>query len=395
MKIDKLILSSNSNNDKRQQDKYNEIISLISYIHCLDLYDFLENYSKVQKNELLFQISLTYSFLGYNKFSLDYINKSLIIIPNVPTIILFKSCLFASMNKFDDAQKCLLKYKYLIGEDIFPNYIYNIVKLIFYYILDYEENLILKEINIIETKNQKYNYNKVILFYFKSKLFNKLSERLKQIDKNRSDLYRNDSILNKEKAFNCEKLDADYLFKFDIYKENIPKIITMIYPKFLEYRPKPLIEYNNNFHCGFRLFYILFKICKIFKLKIQLIKNKKISNNKHDNKNLYSSFLFNDISSKKILYPIENTNNLDNNKENQNIKINNKNDNRKGNLSKSLNNNINDKLKNNYYIYKDFYSNMNLKEYIVNNINRNKEYKETKLYKDFFLMKQLKIIMII
>ena len=53
LKIDKIISSSNqNNNDKRQQEKNNENTAVISYIHCLDLFDFLENYSKIQKNEL-------------------------------------------------------------------------------------------------------------------------------------------------------------------------------------------------------------------------------------------------------------------------------------------------------------------------------------------------------
>ena len=404
LKIDTLILGSNqNNNDKRQEEKYNEITSLISYIHCLDLFDFLENYSKVQKNELLFHISLIYNILGYYKLSLDYINESLVLIPNVPTIILFKSCLYVSMNKLDDTQKCLFKYKYLIGEDNFGNYIYNIVRIIYYYLLDYEENIILREINIIETKNQNHDYNITILYFIKSKLLNKLSEKFKQIDIKRSNKYKNDSILNKEKAFNTKKLDADYLFKHDINKENLLKLLMLIYPNFVEYKPKPLIDYNNNFHCGFKLFYILFKICKIFKLKILLIKYKKIHNQNFQNLN--SNFSPNNNSLEKILHAIENdtkifenANNLNCNiKECKNIiltlskniflqnYINNKNRIKEENIYNKLNEiNINNKLKTNYYINNDFYSNINLNRYIINNINRNKDYKETKLYKDFF-----------
>ena len=106
-------------------------------------------YYKIQKNELLFQISVIYDILGYSELSLEYTNKSLDIIQNVPTIILFKSGICASMNRLDEGQKCLLKFKYLIGEDIFDNYIYNIVRIIYYYLLDYEENIILREINLI------------------------------------------------------------------------------------------------------------------------------------------------------------------------------------------------------------------------------------------------------
>ena len=135
LKIDKLISNINpTNNDNNQRGESNEITTLISYNHCLDLFDFLQNYSKIQKNEILFQISVIYNILGYAELSLEYTNNSLDLIPNVPTIILFKSGIYASLNRLDEAQKCLLKYKYLIGEDIFNNYIYNIVRIIYYYL---------------------------------------------------------------------------------------------------------------------------------------------------------------------------------------------------------------------------------------------------------------------
>ena len=407
LKIDKLILNALLNNDdKRQQERYDDITTLISYMNCLDLFDFLEKFSKIQKNELLFQISFIYGFLGFNKISLDYISESLKIIQNVPTIILFKSCLYVSMNRLDDAQKYLVKYKYLIGEDIFGNYIYNIVRIIYYYLLDYEENIILREINIIETQTQKLIYNNAIIFYIKSILLNKLSEKLKQIDKKRSNIYKNDSILSKEKAFKIEKKYAEYLFKFDINKENVIKIITMIFPNFIEYRPKPLIDYNNNFHCGFRLFYTLFKICKIFKLKIQLIKYKIIVKNNQDNKNFNLNFSLNDNILEKILYSIENDSINIENTNNKNYDaneckniilklsksffiqnyINNKKRIKFENIYNELNNiNIDEKLKTSYYINKGFYSNMNLNKYILHNINRNIEYKESKKDKDYFI----------
>ena len=59
--------------------------------------------------------------------------------------------------------------------------------------------------------------------------------------------------------YNIGKIDTDYLFKFDINKENVPKILDIIYPKLLENRQKPLIDYNNNAHCGYKLFYTLIK----------------------------------------------------------------------------------------------------------------------------------------
>ena len=290
----------------------------------------------------------------------------------------------------------MLKYKYLIGEDIFNNYIYNIVRIIYYYLLDYEENIILREINLIEAKNQSNYYNNIIFLFIKSKLLNKLSEKYKKIDKKRSSIYKKDSIKNKENAYNIKQIDAEYLFKNDIQKENTTKILLMIYPYFLEYKPKPLILYKNEFHSGFGLFYKLLKICKLLQIKIQIIKYKKIYKNKYEIKNKNQNGLLNDNSLDTILYTIQNDstnidnsnyNNNNNIKECQNLIL---------SLSKSIflqdyikqrtysqsniisskrgkirrinslkqlllnNKNNNDKINTNYYIYKGFYSNLNL-----------------------------------
>lgn len=423
LKIDGLVSNispTNKNDNNNQQGDVNEVTTLISYNHCLDLFDFLQNYSKIQKNELLFQISVIYDILGYNELSLEYINKSLELIPNVPTILLFKSAIYASMSRLDEAQKCLLKYKYLIGEDIFNNYIYNIVRIIYYYLLDYEENIILREINLIETKNQNNYYNNIIFLYIKSKLLNKLSEKFKKIDKKRSLMLKKDSIKNKEIAYNSKQIDAEYLFKNDIKKENSTKILIMIYPNFLEYKPKSLILYKNEFHSGFGLFYKLLKICKLIQIKIQIIKYKKIYKSKYEINNKNKNALLTENSLDNILTTIQNestsvdnSNSINNNniKECQKLIL---------SLSKSIflqdyikqrtnsqssiisskkakktrinslkyllnNKNNNDKLKTNYYIYNGFYSNSNLNEYILKNINLNNEYKKKLFGKDSFL----------
>ena len=422
LKIDKLISNINptNNDNNNQQGELNEVTTLISYNHCLDLLDFLQNYSKAQKNELLFQISVIYDILGYSQLSLEYSNESLNLIPNVPTIILFQSGLYASMDRFDEAQKSLLKYKYLIGEDIFNNYVYNIVRIIYYYLLDYEENIILREIDLVETKNQKIYYNNIIFLYIKSKLLIKLSEKYKNVDKKRSLIYKKDSIKYKEIAYNTKQIDAEYLFKNELKRENVSKIIMMIYPHFLEFKPKPLVLYKNEFHVGFGLFYKLFKICKLFQLKIQIIKYKKIYKNNNYIKNNNENAVLNENSLDNILYTIQNENaNIDNTNymNNNNIKecqkkilflsesnflqdyIKQKNNSQSGILmpkqnkivkknilDKILNNkNNNNKIETNYYIYNDFYSNLNLNEHILKNINLNKEYKEQLFGKDFLL----------
>ena len=417
LKIDQLIENASPKNDKKnnQSEEVNEVEFLISYNHCLDLFDFLQNYSKIQKNELIFQIAILYEILGYHQLSLDYINESLKIIPNVPTIILFKSCLYAAFNRLDESQKCLLKYKYLIGEDIYCNYIYNSIRIVYLYLLEYEENIILREIDLVENKYQKYYENNVILFYIKSKVLLKLSEKLKKIDKERSIIYEKDSINNRDKILNKQRINVEYLYKMDINNKNIMTILAIIFPNFKEYKPKALTNYNSNFHNGFGLFFTLIKICKIFKYRIEMIKSKKNTKNKiekksntylkrnsfNENSNFDKSFIYNDnqnnninnhdmmkelpesiISLSKSLWLANYIPNLNHNETNKESKC------KKIVIcqNKSMkNNDINDRIKTNYYIYKGYYSNLNLKESILYNINYNKEYKEKILGKDSLL----------
>ena len=264
-RIDTIIKNINLNNQLILQENYNDIKILIYYSHCLDLFDFLGKYSKVQLNETLIQIALIYDKLGDSLHSLEYVDESLDIIPNVPSIILFKSGLFATMSRFDEAQKYMIKYKYLIGEDIYGNYIYSTIRLVYYYLLEYEENIILREISIVEKKFSD-NFDNVIIYYIKSKILHKLSEKFQKIDKVRSILYEKESIQNKELVYNNRKIDADYLYERDINKENITKVILMINPYLIVNKPKSLIEYNFKFRSGFGLFFTLFEIIKIIKL---------------------------------------------------------------------------------------------------------------------------------
>ena len=155
LKIDTIISDVNKINENSQNEEKNQITTLIGYSHCIDLFDFLKLFSKAQKNELLFQTALIYDSIGYSELSMEYINEALLIIPNVPTIILYKCGLYANQNKLDEAQKWLLKYKYLIGENKYDNYIYESFQTIFYYLLEYEEFIILRNIsNIASNMNQ-------------------------------------------------------------------------------------------------------------------------------------------------------------------------------------------------------------------------------------------------
>ena len=406
--IDNIIKKIESKNDENSQENYDEIQIYIYYTHCQDLFDFLKYYSKIQLNELLIQIAIINNKFGDNQQSLEYVNKSLKIIPNTPSIILFKSGLFASMNKLEDAQKCLLKYKYLIGEDKYCNYIYNTMNIIYYYLLEYEENIILREINSIEQNFPKYFSNNIILYFIKSKIMHKLSDKFKNIDKIRSHIYEKESIENKEKVYNNRQFDADYLYNRDVNKENLIKIMIILNPNIIEYKPKVLVDYNFNFHSGFGLFLTLFEIIKIIKLKISIKKYKKISQNFKWNSSNQNISIINQIQKiSKTRNRNEDLNNIDINAQECQEKIlflfksvwlqrfaNSKNNkfiinNNQIKESQSLKNIdinfINYKLKTNYYIYKGYYSKMNLKDIIIKNIKFNKDLKELRnsLFNDF------------
>ena len=421
-KIDSMIKEANSKNDGSLQEDYNEVKILLHYNHCVDIFQFLKLYSKVQLNELLVKIAIIYDSLRNSQLSLETIDESLKLIPNVPSLILYKAGLFVTMNKLDEAQKCLLKFKYLIREDPYNTYIYSSIKILYYYLLEYEENIILREISLVEKKFPEYYNNNVVFHFLKSKIYLKLSEKFKNIDKNRSCLYNRDSIKNKEIAFNRRRLDAEYLYKYDINKEKFTKILSIVYPNFLDYKPKTLVEYNLNFKSGFRLFFILFEITKIIKSKIlinkqkKLCKNNKIKNfflnNDNGEENIINSNTSPEIANNEplncsgneaekcqelisslsksvwlqryvyginIIYTIENKQ-IKEKKSMKNIDI----------------NNINYKLKTNYYIYEGYYSMMNLKDVIIENINLNNKLKDMKdsfsndLKEDFEQRKNIK-----
>ena len=222
LKIDTIISEINENNSEDQNEEKNQITALMDYNHCLDLYEFLQIFSKIQKNELLVQIALIYDSIGYLELSLDYINESLLLIPNVPSIILYKSGLLASLNKLDEAQKWLVKYKYLIGDNKYDNYIHDCFTVIFYYLLDYEDNIILRKIEMIENKYSIYVKENIVLFFVKVKLLEKLAQKFKYSDNNRFSSYIK-VIHEIKKKLNDKKTEYEILFEQGIKSEILQK----------------------------------------------------------------------------------------------------------------------------------------------------------------------------
>ena len=399
LKIDTIISEINENNSEEQNEEKNQITALMGYSHCLDLFDFLQIFSKIQKNELLVQIALIYDSIGYLELSLDYINESLLLIPNVPSIILYKCGLFASLNKLDEAQKWLVKYRYLIGDNKYDNYIHDCFTVIFYYLLEYEDNIILRKIDMIENKYSIYVKENFVLFFVKVKVLEKMAQKVKFSDNDRFSSYIKD-IHDIKKKINNKKTEYELLFEQGIRCENTTKILILMNPNFLNYKPKKLIEYKKGFNKnGFSLFFTLIKLCNTLKFEILLKKYKKLVNSKKndnenndDNKNK-SNFLnsINDIISsikESFSNNNENSNIAEGNASNdENIKeckksimhlcksvwlqkfINNSN-----NIKTLDSQNTKKMINNNYYIDKGYYSHLNLKDYILKNIEYNQNY---------------------
>ena len=403
LKIDSIISDINLNNQDNQNEEKNQITALMGYSHCIDLFDFLEIFSKIQKNELLVQTAIIYDSIGYNELSMDYINQSLIIIPNVPSIILYKSGLYASLNKLDEAQKWLIKYKYLIGENIYDNYIHDSYLVVLYYLLEYEEYIILRKINSIENKYSEYAKENVVLYFIKLKILEKLANKIKTSDKKRFISYVKEIDEIKHKI-DKKKNESEFLYEQGVKCETVTKLLILINKNYLNYKPKKLIEYKKYFNKnGFSLFYTLIKICKILKLKIEAKKYVKIINqkeNNNENKNKEKSNINNlNIIIKNIIENKLNNNSNNSNKEElkkseekikklcNNIWLQgyiNKKDNKNIDIKdlKQKNRNI---MNYNYYINEGYYSHLNLKGYILKNIDYNNNYKKNKLLYDSLL----------
>ena len=392
LKIDTIISDVNKNNESPQNEEKNQITALIGYSHCIDLFEFLKLYSKPQKNELLFQTAIIYDSIGYSELSMEYINEALLIIPNVPTIILYKSGLYANQNKLDEAQKWLLKYKYLIGENRYDNYIYESFQTIFYFLLEYEEFIILRNINSMEEKYSNYLKENFIIYYIKSQILEKLAQKIKNADNKRYISYLKESNKIKKTYLQSKKAEIEFIKEQGIKPENFTKLLIFIAPQCLSYRPKKLDEYKNNFiKSGFSLFYTLIKINKILKFKIELKKYKKIYNEKNTEnigtnnindilKNILKNSNddeSNDISMKSCKSNIMTLYNsiwlksfLNRNNSLQKIEI-------KPIDTKALNIN--------YYTKEGYYSHLNLDDNIIKYIKYNNDYKQNNLKDDLFL----------
>ena len=253
-RIDRLI--SNANNEFNEQR--NVIAAIIEYSKSLDLFDFMDKTYKIQTHEVLVRIAICFDILGNFTKTLEFLNKSLNLINNVSSLILYKSVLLQTIGKSDEAQKILIKFKQISSKRHLE--LYETFRLIFFHTMGLEKEVLLYEINEFCSK---YSKNAVIL-YLRAMVYLDFSN---SINKRENDYYSKYEKDIKE-ASEIEPTDTEYLLKDGITNENLTKLYFMILPDMDFYQPKPLVNYYT-FQSGFKLFYVIFKIIKIFKIKVE------------------------------------------------------------------------------------------------------------------------------
>lgn len=264
-KIDKLIQSANSEFSKQN----NVVSALVFYSRALNLMKYISRYDKVQLHEILVRIAISWDILGNYENALDCLTKALEQIPNVSNLLIYKSVLEKSLNKHKDSITDLEKYHKVLKLSTNDINLYLIFKIIYQYINgDYEREEIINEIDAYFDKFKKCT----ILLFLRAKMnYEKASGIKRSLNKDNEKDYRayikryeNDIST----ANQIEANDTACLIKDGITGNNLTKLFFMILPEMDYYQPKPLVNYTR-FQSGFKLFYVLKKVCKIFKLKIK------------------------------------------------------------------------------------------------------------------------------
>ena len=317
-KIDKIIQTANEEFSKQS----NVIGALVEYSRTLELYTYLDRYDYIQQHEVLVRIAICWDILGNYQNALIHLTKALELVPNISKLIIYKSILEQSLNLIQESTTDLLNYKHLIKDYSDNINLYHIFRIVYYYTNGaYERKTIVKDINEYFDK-----YNKcTILLFLRAKMYFEMANEVKKksnmnininitntIDPSVEyqkyiELYEHDITMANE----IEGNDTASLIKDGISKSNLTKLFFMTLPEMDYYQPKPLVEYQR-FHCGFGLFYTLFKIVKVLKFKLESKKLRYIYNQK--------------VKRIKAKHNSNNNNNISNNS-NSNNNINNNNNN--------------------------------------------------------------------
>jgi len=278
-KIDKLI----SNANYEFTNNKNVVCALVDYNRALDLFDFLDKKYTVQIHDINVRIAVCYDILGNFNKTLEFLNKSMSLVENISCLVLYKAVLLQTLGKQDESQNLLLYYKKICNKQDF--YLFELFRLIFLYIMQVDNQVLLKEIN---NYLQRYKKNAIIL-YLRSTIYYKISNtvqnKFEYIKKQENDI---------KEARLLDPDDTELLIKDGINNENLTKLFFLIVPEMDNYQPKALVNYST-FKSGFKILYTVFKAIKLLRIKVEKKRLKSFYNNK-----LQTFKLKNDSSSESI-----------------------------------------------------------------------------------------------
>lgn len=275
-KIDKFCKNGNFEFSENK----NVVLALVDYHRALDLFEFTEFSYKIQKTEILIRLSISYDILSQLNKSIEYLNKAVELVPNIPFLILYRSIILHSLGNYVDSQKSLIKYKQISEKEYF--YLYELFKLVFLYTLNLECNVMLRE---IDEYLEKYPRTGLVLF-LKAMIYHKISfdsNASIRNETNREYSPRNDILLEDineagmlyskyiKDAYEVEPNDTEFLVREGVSQENITKVFFMMIPEMDYFQPKSLVEYSS-FNQGFKTVFTILKACFCF--RFHQIKNR-------------------------------------------------------------------------------------------------------------------------
>lgn len=275
-KIDRLIQTANS----EFSNQNNVVSALVLYSRAFNLSSYLSRNDRIQIHEMLVRMAICWDILGNYENALECLTKAIEQIKNISFLYIYKSVLERSLNKNRESLSDLKKYHNLVKAPTKELNLELIFTIVYQYIKgDYDKEKIVKEIN---EYFDKYNQCTILLFLRAKMNYEIASEMKRNLNKeNEQDYkvyikrYENDIST----ANQIENNDTACLIKDGITSGNLTKLFFMILPEMDYYQPKPLVNYSR-FHSGFKLFYVIKKICKLFRAKVKRKKIKSFFVNK-------------------------------------------------------------------------------------------------------------------
>jgi hypothetical protein len=189
--------------------------------------------------------------------------------------------LLQTLGRTEEAQKILVKYKQISDKKKMD--LYETFRLVFYYSMQLEKEVLLREIN---EYLEKFPKNAVVL-YLRAMIYLEFSNSTNSANpsgQSSAKKYQNTEFYMKyesdiKEALQIEPHDTEFLIKDGITNENLTKLFFMILPDMDFYQPKPLANYKTA-HSGMKVLYVIIKAVKMFKIKVEKKKLKNFYSNK-------------------------------------------------------------------------------------------------------------------